>query len=397
MTVYEAGDYIGGHTNTVDVASSNGSLAVDTGFIVFNEKTYPHFCALMRELGVASQASDMSFSVRCEANGLEYNGTDLNGLFAQRSNALRPSFWRMVRDILRFYKSAGSVLDTPEDETTLGTYLEQGGYSREFIDYHLIPMGAAVWSARRETMQGFPLRFLVQFFHNHGFLQVDDRPQWRVIRGGSRSYIAPLVAPFRDRIRLNSPVTRVQRERDAVRVHTSGGATESFDRVVLACHADQSLGMLADAHPAERDVLSAFAYQRNSALLHTDASVMPRKQRAWASWNYCVADPAQEKGGADLPTVTYWMNNLQSLDSSEQYFVTLNRANAVAPERVLRSFVYHHPIYSPAAVRAQARHSEIDGLDRVHFCGAYWSYGFHEDGVRSGLRAASRVTAGAAV
>ncbi len=386
VTVFEAGDRIGGHTNTIDVATPDGLLAVDTGFIVFNEKTYPRFCKLMRELGVAWQESEMSFSVRCEATGLEYNGTSLDGLLAQRSNALRPRFWRMVRDIMRFYREAPAVLEHDDYDTTLGEYLDRGGYSTVFVEKHLVPMGAAVWSSRPETMRAFPLRFLVQFFHNHGFLQVADRPQWLVIQGGSREYVKRLTRPYRDRIQLCTPVVSVRRRPLGVELRTAAGETATFDRVVLATHADTSLRMLRDASKREREVLGAFGYQRNEAVLHTDDCLMPRRGRAWASWNYHVTDPPTE-----LPTVTYWMNNLQSLSIETPYLVTLNRTAAVAPEKVLRSFVYHHPIYSVASVAAQRRHAEIDGQDGVHFCGAYWSYGFHEDGVKSAQRVVQNI------
>ena len=378
--VFESGDHVGGHTCTVDVDTPSGPLAIDTGFIVFNEKTYPGFCGLLKELGVPWKASDMSFSVRCDATGLEYNGTSLDGLFAQRTNLLRPGFWRMVRDILRFYREAPAVLEGDDLDTTLGEFLEAGRYSPLFVEKHLIPMGAAVWSSRPDTMRAFPLRFLVQFFHNHGFLQVDDRPRWLVVEGGSREYVAPLIAPFADRIRLRTPVVRVERTARGVGLRTAAGDEELFDRVVLATHSDTALRMLADASPLEREVLGALGYQRNEVLLHTDASLMPRRRRAWASWNYHVTDPA-----AELPTVTYWMNALQGLDVDTDYFVTLNRSADVDPARVLRSFVYHHPIFSTAAVRAQARHAEIDGVSGVHFCGAYWGYGFHEDGLQSAL------------
>jgi len=390
LTVFEAGGWVGGHTNTVDVETETGPLAIDTGFIVFNERTYPGFLALMRRLGVSWQPSDMSFSVRCESGGIEYNGSSLGQLFAQRRNALRPSFLRMVRDILRFYREAPALLASGKDPT-LGEFLERGRYSRAFVEQHLVPMGSAVWSARPDRMLGFPMRFLAQFFQNHGFLQLEGRPQWLVIRGGSREYVAPLTAPFADRIRLNAPVARVVRRGDGVVLTTAGGAEERFDRVVLACHADQSLRLLADASPLERRLLGAFAYQRNEALLHTDARVMPRRKRVWASWNYHVARPP-----AELPTVTYWMNRLQGLAARRDYFVTLNRSAEIDPAQVLRSFVYHHPIYSAEAVRAQARHGEIDGRNGVHFCGAYWGYGFHEDGVQSGL-AVARNLARAAV
>jgi len=380
VTVFEAADWIGGHTHTVDVETEDGPLAVDTGFIVFNQKTDPNFCKLLGELNVPWKDSDMSFSVRCDMSGLEYNGTSLNGLLAQRTNALRPSFWRMIRDIMRFYREAPDVLETDDCETTLGEYLERGDYSRMFVDKHLIPMGAAVWSARNDVMQAFPLRFLVQFFHNHGFLEVDNRPQWLVVRGGSREYVEPLIAPFRDRIHLRTPVVNLQRVPNGVRLRTAAGEESEFDRVVVATHPDTALKMLTDADAREREVLGAFKYQRNDVVLHTDDALMPRKRRAWASWNYHITSPPSE-----LPTVTYWMNNLQGFDARLPYFVTLNRTHDIDPSKVLREFVYHHPIYSTAAVRAQSRHSEIDGVRDVHFCGAYWGNGFHEDGVKSAL------------
>jgi predicted NAD/FAD-binding protein len=386
LTVYEAGAWIGGHTNTVEIQTGDGPLAVDTGFIVFNRKTYPKFCALLEELGVPSSPTTMSFSVRCEREGLEYNGTSLNGLFAQRRNALRPSFWRMVRDILRFYREAPALLTEGGDDLTLGEFLERGRYSREFMERHMLPMGAAIWSARTDRIREFPVRFLVQFFHNHGFLQVDDRPQWLVVRGGSREYVRALVAPFRDRIRLETPVVSVEPTSFGLRVRTATGDSDTYDRVVLACHADQSLRMLSDPTPTERSVLGAFSYQRNEAVLHTDRSLLPRNRRAWASWNYHVSDPPSE-----LPTVTYWMNGLQGFRVGPQILVTLNRTRDIDPSMVLGNFVYHHPIYSTEAVRAQRRHGEIDGIRGVHYCGAYWGFGFHEDGVASGLRVAERI------
>ena len=388
LTVFEASDWVGGHTHTLDVPTADGStLAVDTGFIVFNEKTYPGFCGLLQELGVPWQASDMSFSVKCDRTGLEYNGTNLDKLFAQRSNLLRPSFWRMVKDILRFYREAEAVLDPAAQEETLGGYLERNGYGRAFIEQHMIPMGAAIWSTCPEEMLAFPLRFLVQFFHNHGFLQVDGRPQWLVVEGGSRSYVEPLTRPFRDRIRLRTPVHAVSREPDGrVRVRSADGGDEVFDRVVMATHSDTTQKLLADATPLEREVLGGFAYQPNEVVLHTDTSIMPRRRRAWASWNYHLTEPASE-----LPTVTYWMNLLQGLDAQEEYLVTLNRSADIDPARVVASFVYDHPVYSMASVRSQERHAEIDGVNGVHFCGAYWRYGFHEDGLQSGLTAARRV------
>lgn len=387
LDVFEAAGYPGGHTNTLDVQEGDRKLAIDTGFIVFNERTYPNFCRLLGELGVERRTSDMSFSVRNEQSGLEYNGTDLNGLFAQRRNLLRPGFWRMVRDILRFYREAVEVLERPDDGLLLGDYLRERGYSRAFVEDHLIPMGAAVWSSTAEGMRRFPLRFLVQFFKNHGFLQVEDRPDWLTVVGGSRSYVQPLITPFRDRLRLNTPVRAIRRDAQGVSVSTASGEVLHYDRVVLATHSDTSLRMLTDASPLEREVLGAFEYQSNEAILHTDRSVMPRLRRAWASWNYHVLHPPSE-----LPTVTYWMNLLQGLSCAEDYFVSLNRDD-IDPARVLRRIAYAHPVFTSATVAAQARHAEVDGSNRVHFCGAYWGYGFHEDGVKSGLRVAERIAA----
>lgn len=382
VTVFEAADWVGGHTNTVDVETTTGALAIDTGFIVFNEHTYPGFTGLLRELNVPWKDSDMSFSARCEETGLEYNGTNMNGLFAQRSNLLRPAFWRMVREIMRFYREAPAILDEPDDETTLGEYLKRGGYSKLFVEKHLVPMAAAVWSATPETIYAFPMRFLVQFFHNHGFLRVNDRPQWLVVRGGSREYVKRLIQPFEDRIRLRTPITRVQKTPDGIRVQSSKGDEGLFDRVILATHADTSLAMLAEPTPLQREILGAFRFQRNEAVLHSDLSLMPKRKRAWASWNYHVAAPSLQP---ELPAVTYWMDNLQGIETPRPYFLTLNRTDAIDKNLVHRSFVYDHPIFSTETVRAQERHGEIDGVDGIHFCGAYWRYGFHEDGMQSAL------------
>jgi len=392
VDVFEAADRIGGHTNTVIVDDPDvGQLPVDTGFIVFNDKTYPNFCRLLDQLGVAAKDSDMSFSVRNERTGLEYNGTSLNQLFAQRINLLRPRFLRMVQQIMRFYREAPELLAAGDESLTLGDYLERGGYGKTFIEEHLMPMGAAVWSATPEVMREFPLVFLLRFFHNHGFLQVEGRPQWRVLRGGSSSYLEPLTESYRDRIRTSTPVVQVTREESSegrlVRLRTKGGEEQLYDRVVLACHSDQALRMLADARPLEREVLGAFEYQPNEAALHTDEALMPRRQLAWASWNYHVTDPPSQ-----LSTVTYWMNMLQGLDAPTNYFVTLNRTADVDPSKLLKVIDYHHPIFTRAAVAAQKRHAEVDGSAGVHFCGAYWSYGFHEDGVRSGLAVARNLS-----
>jgi predicted NAD/FAD-binding protein len=393
VDVFEADDRIGGHTHTVDVevAGRAGPLPVDTGFIVFNEHTYPNFCAIMRELGVASKPSNMSFSVRNEATGFEYNATSLRGLFAQRRNLVRPRFWGMLRDIQRFFREAPAVLEANDTSLTLATFLARGRYGRTFIDEHLLPMGAAVWSARPEVMHEFPALFLFRFFANHGFLQVDNRPPWRVMVGGSRSYIEPLTASYARRIHRSTPIVELRRELDAdgrvqVCLRTAAGDEQRYDRVVLACHSDQARALLADPTAREREVLAAFDYQPNLAILHTDRRLLPRHRAAWASWNYHVTQPA-----SPVATVSYYMNMLQGFEAAEDYIVTLNRGSAIEPRKILKTIEYQHPIYTRETVAAQARHAEIDGAHAVHFCGAYWGYGFHEDAVRSALIVARNI------
>lgn len=383
VVVFEQDDRIGGHTHTVAVTRDGVEQQVDTGFIVFNDWTYPNFIALLDHLGVSWQPSDMSFSVKCLRTGLEYNGTSIDTLFAQRRNLLRPTFWRMIRDILRFNRSAPGLLQDPDPSLTIGTYVDREGYSREFVEHYLMPMGAAIWSSGSGTIRDFPAVFFVRFLHNHGMLSVENRPTWRVVRGGSRSYLGPLTARFRDRIRVNAPVERVLRQASGVSVTVRGHEAEHFDQVVLATHSDQALRMLADASPVERDVLGAMPYQTNRAVLHTDRSVMPKAPRAWASWNYLIPEGEHER-----LTVTYWMNLLQSLRRETDYFVTLNPVEPIAEHAVLREMDYEHPQYTAETVRAQARYDEIGGVNRTHFCGAYWFNGFHEDGVVSALRVA---------
>jgi len=385
ITVFEADRRIGGHTNTIDVVAAGQRWAVDTGFIVFNDVTYPNFISLLDELGVESQPSDMSFSVRNERNGLEYNGASLNALFAQRSNLLKPSFYRMLRDILRFNREAPALLDNPGNPVTLGDYLDSNAYSPEFIDHYIVPMGAAIWSATPGGMRAVPATFFVRFFHNHGLLSVNQRPTWRVIKGGSRSYVEKLVAGHRDRIRLNAPVESICRHPGYVAVKPRGAPVERFDHVFLACHSDQALELLADATPQEREVLGAIGYQQNEAVLHTDHSLMPRRRLAWAAWNYHIPDgPADPQGKAAL---TYNMNILQSLEAPVQFCVTLNHTSAIDPGRIIQTFDYTHPVFDERAVAAQKRHREINGVQRTYFCGAYWRYGFHEDGVVSAMTA----------
>lgn len=385
VRVFEAGDHVGGHTNTLHLHRASGEYRVDTGFIVFNDWTYPHFIRLINELGVESQPSSMSFSVHVEATGLEYNGTDLNRLFIQRRNLFRPSFYRMIRDIVRFNREAPTLLDRPGDEIPLGKYLSQGGYSREFVNHYIVPMGAAVWSSSVEKMRSFPARCFIQFFKNHGMLSVNDRPQWRVIRGGSRTYVEAITARLRNPVELNTPVTAVRRTLRGVVVTLGGPAgerSEEFDHVILASHSDQSLKVLADPTPREKEILSLFGYQENRTTLHTDTAVLPDRRAAWASWNYRVPARTQSR-----VAVTYDMNILQSIKSPETFCVSLNMDDRLGPESVIKKILYHHPVFTTAAVAAQKRWAEISGPDlRTHYAGAYWGYGFHEDGVKSGLR-----------
>ena len=382
VAVFESAHYIGGHTNTVDVEHAGQTYAIDTGFIVYNNWTYPRFIELLEELGVPWQHSDMSFSVRCETTGLEYNGTSINSLFAQRRNFLRPSFLRMVADIVKFNRRAPQLLQDAASDLSLGNYLSREGYSRFFIDHYIIPMGAAIWSSRPVDMLHFPVRFFVEFFANHGFLSVNDRPTWRVIQGGSREYMKRLAAPLGRGIRLNTAVASIARQPHQVVLRTRSGDVEHFDQVFIACHSDQALRLLSDPSPQESEILGAIGYQPNEAMLHTDERMMPRRNLAHAAWNYHLPIEQYER-----VTVTYNMNILQSLQAPVQFMLTLNRSADVDESKVLQRFVYHHPVYTAAAVAAQKRHADISGARRTYYCGAYWSYGFHEDGVRSALSA----------
>ncbi len=380
LIIFEAGDYPGGHTNTVDVELDGQRLAVDTGFIVFNELNYPNFVRLLDDLGVASQPSSMSFSVRCDQTGLEYNGTSLNRLFAQRRNLFRPWFHRMVADILRFNREAPKLLSEDAADLTVEAFLAEGRYGPHFAEHYLVPMGSAIWSCPAQRFREFPIRFVVEFFDHHRMLSVSGRPLWRVIKGGSRSYVQALIRPFANRIRLGCAVRAVSRHSDAVEIIDSTGRTERFDQVILACHADQALALLQDPSPLEREVLSSFPYQENEAVLHTDASVLPRRRRAWAAWNY-----HRRAGRGDSIAVTYNMNILQSLPSEQVVCVTLNEEQDIDPRRVIDRFTYHHPVYTARGVAARQRHHELIDVNRTSYCGAYWGYGFHEDGVNSAL------------
>jgi predicted NAD/FAD-binding protein len=385
LTVFEANGYIGGHTNTVDVELDGRSWAVDTGFIVFNDWTYPNFIALMNELGVASQPSDMSFSVHCDRTGLEYCGSSLDQLFAQRRNLLSPGFYGMIADIMRFNKESLDLLDTDDDSLSLGEYLEQGGYRQRFIEHYIIPMGAAIWSSSPASMYRFPARYFVEFFSNHGMLNIKNRPTWRVIKGGSRAYVDKLVAGFADRIHLNTPVEAVRRTDTGVTVH-AGGTSAGFDAVLMACHSDQALRLLEDPDEKELGILGAIPYQPNEAVLHTDTRLLPDRRKAWSAWNYHI--PASDTGSVAL---TYDMNILQSLDAPREFCVTLNHDDLIDESKILRRIAYEHPVYTPRGIAAQRRLGDINGSRRTFFAGAYWGFGFHEDGVKSGLAAVDAV------
>ncbi len=382
ITVFESNDYAGGHTHTHDIELQGNHYTVDSGFIVFNHRTYPNFIKLLRELGVAEQASDMTFSVKCERTGLEYNGTTLNTLFAQRKNLVSIRFYRMLLDILRFNREASAILLDNDDTLTLGDYLKQHRYSQVFINQYLLPMGAAIWSTDPVKMRDFPVQYFVRFFDNHGMLAVNNRPQWYVVKGGSRNYVEKMIAPFRDRIRLNTPVVAVHRLNDRNIVRTSSGASLDFDYVFIATHSDQALRLLTDPSPMERAVLGAIPYQMNEAVLHTDTSILPRKRRAWAAWNYHMLDDEQTR-----VSVTYNMNILQGIDAPETFCVTLNNTDNIDPALVIRRMRYAHPMHTRAGVAAQDQHQVINGTRRTYYCGAYWRFGFHEDGVVSALNA----------
>ena len=385
IVVYEADDRIGGHSHTVAVELDGECHAVDTGFIVYNEKTYPSFTRLLAQLSVETQPSEMSFGLACERTGLEWGSGGVRSVFAQPRNLLRPAFHRMLRDVLRFNRESRALLAGGEEKATLGDYLCGAGYSREFVEHYVLPMGAAIWSADPEAFLRFPAASFVRFFDNHGLLEAAPSVPWRVVRGGSARYVAKLVAPFRDRIRTACPVRALRRRPHGVEV-TSAAGVEAFDHVVLAVHSDQALALLADPTELERKLLRSIGYQRNEVVLHTDESLLPRSRRAWASWNYRIP---RERGRPVL--VTYDMSRLQGLDARRRFLVTLNGADRIDPRHILRRFVYHHPVLDAEAIAAQALRAEISGRRRTHYCGAYWGYGFHEDGVKSALAVCARL------
>ena len=383
VVLFEANDYLGGHTATVDVELDGKTLAVDTGFIVFNNWTYPLFNRFLAELAVPFQPTEMSFSVKHQQSGLEYNGNSFATLFAQKRNLLRPSFWGMLLDIVRFNKLGKKLLaeDHPDLDLSLGDFLAKHRFGQAVQEHYLLPMGAAIWSAGLADMPSFPVRFFLRFFNNHGLLNVSDRPQWSVICGGSREYVRRLQQQVAaDSIRLHSPIQSVRRHSDGVELVLPDGSTEQFDQVVFACHSDQTLRLLADASPAEQSILGAIAYQRNDVVLHTDSSLLPKRRAAWAAWNYNLSANA-----SDRATLTYNMNILQQLETEQTICVTLNNTAVIAKESILQRFEYAHPVFNSYSMEAQQRRAEINGVNRRWFCGAYWYNGFHEDGVRSAV------------
>jgi predicted NAD/FAD-binding protein len=388
VTVYEKDDRVGGHSNTVTVEGTQGPVAVDTGFIVFNERNYPNLTALFAHLGIQTQPTDMSFSASLDEGAFEYAGSGVGGLLAQPLNAVRPRMWRMLRDLLRFYREASRDLRRGAGpDTTLGDYLSANGYSSEFVRDHLLPIGAAIWSTPMADMVDYPLLSFLRFCDNHGLLTLVDRPQWRTVVGGSRAYVERLSASYGHRILLNTAVSAIHRVGGKVRIEDRQGGTREFDQVVIATHADQALAMLADADKAERRLLGAFRYERNFAVLHSDPSLMPRSRRAWASWNFLSRNAAEEQ----KVSVTYWMNRLQHLPMELPLFVSLNPLKSPSQGTVMRSFVYQHPIYDRSAIQAQRLLWNLQGSRGTWYCGSYFGHGFHEDGLQAGLAVAEQL------
>jgi len=383
ITVFEANDYIGGHTHTIPVSNADGELAVDTGFIVCNDRNYPNFLKFMSKLGVKLLPSEMSFSVKNPSLGLEYNGHNLNTLFSQRRNLLNPRFLGFVRNILKFNELAKLEHQRGAADISLQAFLNQHKFDSYFSDNYLLPMVGAIWSCSVNQAGHFPLRFFLRFFLNHGLLDVRNRPQWFVVEGGSSAYIEPMTKGFAKRIILSTPIKKIERRESSILVFNDRGK-EEFDQIILACHSDQALALLAEPSALESTILQDLAYQENDVVLHQDSSLMPISKRAWASWNFLAGDRDA------APMVTYYMNRLQHLPNRQHYFVTLNASEKIDDDKVIGRYHYAHPVYSQASQAAQQRRSEICGKDRIHFCGAYWYNGFHEDGVRSALDVAAR-------
>lgn len=389
VTLYEAAGRLGGHANTVAVPAGGADISVDTGFIVYNELNYPNLVALFQHLNVPTAASDMSFAASLDGGAFEYSGTGIGGLLGQRSNLARPRFWRMMSDILGFYKRSPELIADPAfDGISLGDFLDRGGYSQAFINDHLLPMGAAIWSTSSGEMRSYPLKAFLRFFLNHGLTSISGRPKWRTVEGGSREYVKRLEDDYAGTIRLNSAVVELKREGGQVIVIDADGGTDRFDDVVVATHADDARAMLVDADDLERQTLGAFRYTSNTAVLHSDPRLMPKRRAVWSSWNY-ISD---RKGSDSLLCVTYWMNRLQNIDPQYPLFVTLNPCRQIHPDAILGTFDYSHPLFDEAALQAQRQIWDIQGRRNIWFCGAHFGSGFHEDGLQAGLAVAEALT-----
>ena len=399
VTVFEKNDYVGGHTATVDITHNGQPHSIDTGFIVFNDRTYPNFNKLLDKLGVKKRDTEMSFSVHNRATGFEYNGHGINALFAQRRNIFRPRFWRLILEIIKFNKMCKSLFHRQEidDALTLGDFLHANGFSAFFAEHYILPMGAAIWSTSLNEMKAFELKFFIQFFYHHGLLNISDRPQWHVVAGGSKSYVDAILSRLNKPILTQSDIQSVTRHHDHVSIQlaskTPNGSeqTLTFDEVIFACHSDQALALLGDATEDESAVLGSIPYSRNEVVLHTDTSLLPKRKLAWASWNYLLGDKAVKNNDANTDSasrpacVTYNMNILQGIESASTFCVTLNQTDSIDASKVIQKFVYHHPVLNSDSVAAQKQRTLISGKNRTHFVGAYWYSGFHEDGVRSAL------------
>ncbi len=392
ITMFEQNDYAGGHTNTVTVDEDGIAIPIDTGFIVYNEVTYPNLTRLFRELDVRTTETSMSFSSQHVPSRLEFSGSGLSGLFGQRKNLFCPSFWRLLLAINRFNREAPEIIDDARYAGhTLSRYVAEKNYSEDFLNKYLIPMSSAVWSTPAEKMLNFPAMTLVRFFKNHGFLGLDTQHQWRTVVGGSRSYRDRLIAPFRERIRLNSRVRSVARQNGGVVLETADGSRQAFDKVIFASHADQTLDMLADAGADERRLLGEFKYQRNTATLHTDSRVMPGHRRNWSSWNYRIEANAD---GVLIPSIVYYMNSLQRVSQKKDYFISIGDPGSVQPGRILKTIVYEHPLYTAGAVAAQKELRSLNKPGPVYYCGSYFRYGFHEDALTSAIEVSEDVRGG---
>jgi len=383
LTVYEKNDYVGGHTHAVDVEEDARFIPIDTGFIVYNEVNYPNLTTLFQELGVATQPSDMSFSVQHQPTGLEFCGSGISGLFAQRKNLFHPPFWLLLSDINRFNKECPEVLTDPRfAQMTIEDYVRVRGFSKDLLDKYLIPMSSAVWSTPSDVMLKFPVMTLVRFFKNHGFLGLNTQYPWRTVTGTSRQYRNKITEGYGKNIRVGHGVVRVERQENQAAVTEGSGETATYDRVVIATHGDEALKLLANPSPLEKELLSKFRYQKNMALLHTDESVMPRTRRAWSSWNWWTGADAR---GQIKSTTIYWMNSLQKVSQKKNYFLSINDAGQVRPEHKLREIEYEHPIFSVESTKAQLRLPELNAKGPLYFCGSYFRYGFHEDALMSAL------------